>query len=155
MKRPSRKISRLLSSGLLCVLLMGAAPARAALGGDPEPAAADEKHTYARMQVVQSPGYTVHELDAGTGTVVREYVGPDGKVFAVSWRGQFRPNLRELLGDSYETYLAAAGKKWGRAPVTLSLPGLHIHMSGRQRAFYGRAYLPDRLPAGLTPDEIR
>jgi hypothetical protein len=155
MKRQSRKTSRLLSWGLLCTLLIGAAPARAALGGDPEPAVADERHTYARRQVVQSTGYTVHELDAGTGTVVREYVGPDGKVFGVSWRGQFRPNLRELLGDSYETYLAAAGKRWGRAPVTLSLPGLYIHMSGRQRAFYGRAYLPDRVPQGFSPDEIR
>lgn len=155
MNKPSRKVSRLLSWGGLCALLLGVTPAWAALGGDPEPAVADEKHTYARVQVVQNTGYTVRELDAGTGTRVREYVGPDGKVFAVSWRGQFRPDLRELLGDSYETYLAAAGKKMGRAPVILSLPGLYIHMSGRQRAFYGRAYLPDRVPQGLSPDEIR
>jgi hypothetical protein len=155
MKKQSRKTSRLLSWGLLGSLLLGATPSRAALGGDPEPAAADEKHTYARKQVVQNSTYTVHELDAGTGTVVREYVGPDGKVFGVSWRGQFRPNLRELLGDSYEIYLAAAGKKMARGPINLSLPGLFVHMSGRQRAFYGRAYLPERVPQGLSTDEIR
>jgi hypothetical protein len=98
----------------------------------------------------------VNKLDAGTGTVVNEYVGPDGKVFAVTWRGPFQPNLRDLLGDSYETYLAAAGKKKARGgPVTLSLPKLFIHMSGRQRAFFGRAYLPDRIPQGLSTDEIR
>jgi len=136
-------------------LLLGAAPAWAALGGDPEPAVADDKHTFASKKVVQNVGYTVNELDAGTGTRVREYVGPDGKVFAVSWRGPFRPNLRELLGDSYETYVAAAGKKMVRGPFNLSLPSLYIHMSGRQRAFYGRAYLPGRVPQGLSTDEIR
>lgn len=155
MNRPSRKTSRLLSLGLLGVLLLGANPAWAVLGGNPEPAVADQKHTYARMQIVQNPTYTVHELDAGTGTTVREYIGPDGKVFGVSWRGQFRPNLRELLGDSYETYLAANKPRMGRAPVNLSLPDLFIHMSGRQRAFYGRAYLPQRVPQGVSTDEIR
>jgi len=155
MKYPSPRASRLLSCFLLGSVLLGAAPARAALGGNPEPAVADEKHTYARKQVLQSLSYTVHELDAGTGTVVREYVGADGKVFAVSWRGPFRPNLRELLGDSYETYLAAPKPRAGRAPLTLSLPGLYLHMTGRQRAFYGRAYLPDRLPQNFSADEIR
>jgi hypothetical protein len=156
MNRQSQKTSRqLLSWGLLGVLLLGSLPAQAALGGDPEPAAADQKHTYARMQVVQNPGYTVHELDAGTGTVVREYLGPDGKVFGVSWRGQFRPNLRELLGASYETFLAAPRPKVARGPINLSLPGLFLHMSGRQRAFYGRAFLPDRVPQGLSTEEIR
>jgi hypothetical protein len=150
-----RKTSRWLGWGLLGISLLGAAPAWAVLGGAPEQAVADEKHTFARVQVAQNPGYTVHELDAGTGTTVREYVGPDGKVFGVSWRGQFRPNLRELLGDSYETYLAAAGKRVARGPINISLPTLFIHMSGRQRAFYGRAYLPHRLPQDLSPDEIR
>jgi len=155
MNRQSRKTSRLLSWGALCALLLGATPAWAALGGDPEPAAADQKHTYARMQIVKKPSYTVHELDAGTGTLVREYVGPDGKVFGVSWRGPFRPDLRELLGDSYQTYLAANKPRMGRAPVNISLPGLYVHMSGRQRAFYGRAYLPPRVPQGVSTDEIR
>jgi hypothetical protein len=155
MNKPSGKTSRLLSLGWLGALLFGAEPSWAALGGDPEPAVADHKHTYARKQIVEHPSYTVHELDGGTGTLVREYVGPDGKVFGVSWRGPFRPNLRELLGDSYETYLAASKPRPGRAPVNLSLPGLTIHMSGRQRAFYGRAYLPGRVPQGVSTDEIR
>lgn len=150
-----RKASRWVSWGMLGALLLGAMPAWAALGGDPEPAVADQKHTFARKQIVQAPSYTVNVLDAGTDTVVREYVGPDGKVFGVTWRGQFRPNLREILGDSYETYLAAAKPRAGRAPVILSLPGLYLYMGGRPRAFYGRAYLPDRVPQGVSPDEIR
>lgn len=155
MKCQSRKTLRLLLWGLACALLLGATPAWAVLGGNPEPAVPDHKHTYARMQIVKNPSYTVNELDPGTGTVVREYVGPDGKVFGVSWRGPFRPNLRELLGDSYETYLAASKPRMGRAPVNVSLPNLYVHMSGRQRAFYGRAYLPDRVPQGVSTDEIR
>ncbi|MGO9288473.1 MAG: DUF2844 domain-containing protein [Polyangia bacterium] len=30
-----------------------------------------------------------------------------------------------------------------------------IHTTGRQRALYGRAHLMDRVPQGLSIDEIR
>jgi len=30
-----------------------------------------------------------------------------------------------------------------------------VHSAGHMRAFYGRAYVPDLLPQGVNPDEIK
>lgn len=97
--------------------------------------------------------YTLHKLEATTGTKNHEYLGNDGRVFAVSWQGPFRPDLRQLLGIYYETYLNAAGFRVVRGPINIQLPGLAIHMSGHQRTLYGRAYIPDRVPQGLSTDD--
>jgi hypothetical protein len=142
-------------SGVFLALLLGAAPASAALGGDAESVAADQTQLRASRRILQATRHTMHELELPTGTKVREYLDQGGKVFAVTWQGPFRPNLRQLLGEHYETYLAAAGPRLSRGPVNLRLPGLIIHMSGHQRAWYGRVYLADQLPQGLATDEIR
>jgi hypothetical protein len=34
-------------------------------------------------------------------------------------------------------------------------PGFVVERSGHQRAFAGRAYVPQLLPAGVLPDVIR
>jgi hypothetical protein len=51
------------------------------------------------------------------------------------------------------------GNSWASPSLTRtdqhSAPGLVIHMSGHQRTFYGRAYIPDRVPQGLSTDDIR
>jgi hypothetical protein len=149
---PFRRLSVL---GALFALFLCARPARAALGGDASSVGTGQTHLLASARIVSAATHTMHELAAPTGTKVHEYVGNDGKVFAVSWQGAFRPNLRDLLGSYYETYLNAAGSRMVRGPLNIVLPGLVIHMSGHQRAFYGRAYLPDRVPQGLSTDEIR
>ena len=140
----------------VCVfaLLLGSQPAWAALGGDASSIGTGQTHLLASARILRAATHTMHEMEAGTGTKVREYVGNDGKVFAVCWQGPFRPNLRDLLGEHYESYLKAAGPRAARGPVNIRLPGLVIHMSGHQRAFYGRAYLVDRVPEGLSTDEI-
>ena len=146
---------RILAPTIVLTLLLGAAPARAALGGNAESVAADQTHLRATRRILQASRHTMHELELSTGTKVREYLDQGGKVFAVAWQGPFRPNLRLLLGEHYETFLAAAGPRLARGPVNIRLPGLIIHMSGHQRAWYGRAYLADQLPQGLSADEIR
>jgi hypothetical protein len=136
-------------------LLFCAQPAWAALGGDASSIGTGQTHLLATARITRAGTHTMHEMEAGTGTKVREYVGNDGKVFAVCWQGPFRPNLRDLLGAHYEPYLKAAGPRAARGPVNIRLPGLVIHMSGHQRAFYGRAYLVDHVPQGLSTDEIQ
>jgi len=69
---------------------------------------------------VRAELYTMHELEATTGTKVREYLDGEGKVFAVAWQGPFRPNLRELLGSYYETFLKAAAPAFLAARSTLA-----------------------------------
>jgi hypothetical protein len=136
-------------------LLLCSSPARAALGGDALSIGTGQTHLLATARIERAATHTMHELQAATGTKVREYADNDGKVFGVSWQGPFRPNLRQLLGSYYETYLKAAKTRVGRGPVNIQVPGLVIQMSGHQRAFYGRAYLVDRVPQGLSTDEIR
>ena len=150
-----RLFRKLLPPCAFLALLLCARPASAALGGDALSIAADQVRLAASVRILRAELYTMHELEAATGTKVREYLGNDGQVFAVAWQGPFRPDLRKLLGAYYETYLQAAGPRAARGPVNLRLPGLVIHMSGHQRAFYGRAYLTDRVPEGLSTDEIR
>ena len=139
-----------------CMLVaLGAQPASAALGGDASSIGTGQTHLLASARIQRATTHTMHELQASTGTKVREYLDNDGKVFAVSWQGPFRPNLRQLLGTYYQTYLKAAGPRAARGPINIRLPGLVIHMSGHQRAFYGRVYLADHVPQGLSTDEIR
>jgi hypothetical protein len=136
-------------------LLFGSSPALAALGGDASSIGTGQAHLLPSARIQRAATHAMHELRAETGTVVREYLGNDGKVFGVSWEGPFRPDLRHLLGAYYETYIKAAKGRVARGPVNIELPGLVIHMSGHQRAFYGRAYLVDRVPKELSTDEIR
>ena len=104
-----------------------------------------------------STGYSVHELKAATGTAVREYATADGRVFGVAWEGPWRPDLRQLLGEYFADYQEAGkNKRTGvNGPLVSSTPRLVIEMTGRPRAFYGRAYVPDLVPSGVEPDGIR
>ncbi|MGA2001895.1 MAG: DUF2844 domain-containing protein, partial [Terriglobales bacterium] len=102
--------------------------------------------------------YTVHEIQAASGTVVREYVSSAGIVFAVAWQGQFAPNMQQLLGAYFEQYSAgvqaAKASYVGRRPLNLHLSGLVVQLNGHIRAFHGRAYLPEQIPAGAKEEEL-
>jgi hypothetical protein len=151
----STLLRKVLPTCTFLALLFGSSPASAALGGDASSIGTGQTHLLASARLQRAATHVMHELQAPTGTKVREYLGNDGKVFAVSWQGPFRPDLRQLLGAYYDTYIQAAKGRVARGPVNIELPGLVVHMSGHQRAFYGRAYLVDRVPQGLSTDEIR
>lgn len=90
-----------------------------------------------------------------SGGKVRQFIADGGKVFGVAWSGSWRPDLRELMGSHYERYLAAMkGKRLARGPVRIELPGLILVMGGHQRAFFGRVYLLDQMPANTRPQDI-
>ncbi len=111
---------------------------------------------HASLQLVRRSRFTIHELQAPTGTKVREFVGSSGKVFSVAWAGRWRPNLRELMGSHYDSFLAGMrGRRVARGPVRLDLPGMVVIMGGRLRAFWGQVYLTDLLPAGLKLADVR
>ena len=130
--------------------------ARAALGDDMSAVAADQARLGASLQVRQRGGYAIHELAAPTGTKVREFVGESGKVFAVSWSGGWRPNLRDIMGAHYDRFIAGTrGRRVGHGPVRIELPGMVVVMGGRQRAFFGHVILTDLLPVGVKPEDLR
>jgi hypothetical protein len=103
--------------------------------------------------------YTVHEIQAGTGTVVREYVSSEGKVFAVAWQGPWPPDLRQILGSYFVQYTQAAKAQTeihvARRPVMIEQSGFVLQMAGHSRSFAGRAYIPEQMPSTVTAEAIR
>jgi hypothetical protein len=109
----------------------------------------------ASLKVSRRPNYDVHELATSTGSTVREFVGGDGKVFAVSWSGGWRPNLRDIMGTHYDRFISGTrGRLRARGPVRIELPGMVVFMGGYLRTFFGHVYLTDQLPAGFAAPGI-
>src|SRR5262249_49115351 len=132
-----------------------APPAPASLGGEESTVAADNAVLEGKMKVARVQRYAVHEIAAPSGTVVREFVSPAGKVFAVTWNGPSMPDLRQVLGPYFDTYVAAVKERKARGPINVVLPGLVVQSSGHMRAFSGKAYLPDAVPQGVASEEIK
>jgi hypothetical protein len=144
-----------LLAALALALAIVAFPAAASLGGDEATIAADQVVLTGKMKVSRVQRYAVHEIAAESGTVVRQYVSPAGMVFGVAWNGPTMPDLRQVLGPYYDTYVQAAAKRKARGPVKIELPGLVVQSSGHMRAFVGSAYLPGGVPKGVATDEIK
>ena len=134
-------------------------PALAALGGDVTSVHQDQAQMKGSLKTTQAEAYTVHEIKASAGTVVKEYVSPAGKVFAITWRGQFIPNMQQLLGTYFDQFAQAAKTQReshaGHRPLNIQQPGLVLQNGGHMRAYFGRAYVPDMVPQGVTPDALQ
>ena len=132
-------------------------PAHAALGGDLTSVDTDGQHMKAQLHLTTTnASYVVHEIQTANGMVVREYVSPAGKVFAVSWRGPTLPDLQQLLGSHYEDYQNAANAPHpGHRHLSIDRADLVVHSSGRLRAFHGFAYLPAEFPANLSINDLK
>lgn len=142
------------------MLALAALPALAALGDNVASVAADRAHLHGQLKgVTASTGFTVQEIDELTGTVVREYVSPNGTVFAVSWTGPSIPDLRQIFGSYFQQYLSASSRARhgaaARRHFEVTQPDLIVQSSGHMRAFHGRAYVPSLIPSGITPGDIR
>jgi len=143
----------LVAAGLIAGI--ATCPVQAALGEPVASVETDRLQVGGTLRVLPSAAYTVHELQAPSGTVVREYVSPAGIVFGVAWQGPSMPDLRQVLGTYFDPYVQAASKRNARGPVAIAQPGLVVQSGGHMRAFVGRAYIPQALPAGVAPDAIR
>lgn len=143
---------------LFAALLAMPLPAAASLGGDVSSVHADVAKMQATLKISSSDNFTVHELHSPAGVTVREYVSSSGSVFAVTWRGAFHPDLRQILGTYHEQYLQAVqaqrAHRRGHGPLLIRQPGFVIRISGHMRAFQGRAYVPQMMPAGVRAEEL-
>ena len=139
-------------------LAIVAAPsiACAALGDDVTSVDADRVHMRGAIRITNGARYAVHEIAAESGTVVREYVAPNGTVFALTWSGPWPPDLRQLLGSYFERFSrAAAAPRTARRPLMVHDGDLVVQFGGRPRAFVGAAYLSNLMPAGVGAAELR
>jgi hypothetical protein len=140
----------------LAALGVHVAPAFAALGDEVSAVERDRARMNGHLQVRRRSNYDIHEIATPLGTTIRELVSRDGKVFAVTWSGEWRPDLRDMMGQHYERFSARAqGKRRARGPVRIELPGLVVYMDGYLRTFWGHVYLSDQLPPGFSPDALQ
>lgn len=99
-----------------------------------------------------------HEALLGSGTTVKEFATPQGRVFAVSWRGPVLPDFSALLGTHFPTFRQNAesvrDKGVRKSTLALNQDGLVMRSTGRMRAFEGFAYLPALVPDGVVIDEL-
>jgi hypothetical protein len=139
--------------------LANARPVRASLGGDATTIEADRAKMQATVLSTSKDLYSVQEIHAPNNIVVREFLSPAGKVFAVAWEGPGRPDLQQLLGTYFDTFTKAAQAQkthhTGRAPLSVQQSGLVVQMGGHARLLVGRAYVPQMVPSGVNVEEIR
>jgi len=128
----------------------------AGLGGQEQSVVDDQKRMHGQLRTMANDGYSVQQIEAADGTMVREYVSSEGMVFGVAWQGQKLPDLSALLGDYFLLYQAALPVPvHRRTPVSVHTDGLVVEISGGMRSFYGRAYLPDHMPKTLKAEGIQ
>lgn len=145
--------------GIALLMLALPLPALAALGGDVTSVHEDQAQMKGTLKTTHAEAYTVHEIKASADTVVKEYVSPAGKVFAITWHGQFIPNMQQLLGTYYQQFADAAATQreghFGHRALNIQQPGLVIQNGGHMRAYFGKAYVPAMVPQGVTTDQIQ
>ncbi|WP_036169239.1 DUF2844 domain-containing protein [Massilia sp. 9096] len=150
---------RMMATGLLATVSLAC---HASLGHAPTsfPDTASSQAVRARALAAGSASavnYNVNSTTLTSGTVVREYVGSDGTVFAVSWNGPFIPDLRTLLGDQFQTLTSAAASRpmAGHSQLHIDRADVTIESTGHMRAYAGRAWIKAKLPAGFNVQDIQ
>ena len=145
-----------LSWVVFLTLVLGCAPAWAALGDSVASVNSDVQALGGQHRLVARSGYNLHQITAADGSVVNEFVSPAGKVFGISWQGRGIPDLHQLLG-SYMTELQH-GQRTGHIPrraVTIETPDFVYTSMGHERSFHGYAYVRSLIPSNLTPEVIQ
>jgi hypothetical protein len=141
---------------VLAALFAAALSGFAALGGSEQSVISDQIRLQASRKVVPEHGYRVHEITREDGTLIKEYVSFEGKVFGVSWKGPTLPDLSQLLGSNFAEFRNSLHPQAGRRKAAVVRTGdLVVESTGHMRAFEGRAYLNSMLPAGVTQDVVQ
>jgi hypothetical protein len=141
------------------VLIVGLIPqvALATLGQPEITVQTDVVLAHAAIKSMQDrTSYRVHEIQLPSGTLMREFVAPNGNVFAVAWQGPTRPDLRQALGQYFDAYASAPRSKFAdRRHVQIQQGDLVVQGGGHMRALTGRAYLLSAIPSGVNLGDLQ
>jgi hypothetical protein len=149
------------STCLLCLIgpaLLGSTGAQAELGGKAASVNADRTAMKAQLRTVSIGARTVHELTRPNGGSIREFTNAQGQIYAVTWSGPGKPDLRSLLGGYFATFQAdntQRSRLMRRRPPQVSRPGLVIQTGGHMGYFWGVAYIPPLAPAGFSVTDLK
>jgi hypothetical protein len=114
----------------------------------------------AQLHTVRLSNHTRHELSLPNGGSVHEFTNEQGQIFAITWYGPGKPDLRSLLGRYFATFQeASAGDAsrrghFKRRPVAVNRSDLQIQTGGHMGYFWGVAYLPALAPAGFSISQL-
>ena len=137
----------------------------AELGGSMSGVQADGAHMGKRMASVAMSNYSRHDITRANGGVVREFTNAKGQVFAITWSGPGKPDLRALLGRYFTAFQASAGLQASRGtigrtmhslrrPPQVSQPDLQIQTGGHMGWFHGVAFIPSLAPSGYSTSDL-
>lgn len=161
---PTRGIGSLKSispaiRAVMCVVLLYTPLAQGALGSNVMTLQEDHRRVGGAWRLRTSAQFQVHEFALPDGGAIRQFVAPDGTIFAVAWNTRLKPNLEILLGQRYADFQAGAAEVNRRPGIKRSLALRHrdvvVHSISHLNAFVGKAYAPSLVPAGVDLDEIR
>ncbi len=96
--------------------------------------------------------YGVLESVGAGGVVVREYADPSGTVFAVTWSGPTRPDMKKLLGDYFSRFVGE--RDHPRGPLRVDQSDVVIQSGGHMGALHGRAWVRSLVPQGVNADAL-
>ena len=138
---------------------LAATQAQAELGGPLSSVRADGVRMSAKMASLNSGPFMRHALTRPNGGTVHELTNANGEVFAVTWSGPGKPDLRALLGRYFATF-QGDGAGTGRAmhalrrPAQVNRSDLQIQTAGHMGWFRGIAFVPSLAPAGFAAADL-
>ena len=156
-------MARRLAANVVVFLLigcnpLGVMPVRASLGGDAASVIADMDDLHGSAASTVLPQYDIQDINNDNGMHVREFLTKAGIVFAVAWTGPVVPDLRPLLGASFDAYtksLSAMKLTGLTRSLRIATSELVVEAGGHMRAYSGRAYLPQLVPVSVAPADLR
>jgi hypothetical protein len=157
--RSTFRMSRTLLS-VFAAALLAAEPlaADAALGETAASVRADAAtlHSTAVARASSRHEFSVQRMTLPSTTVVDQYLSTDGTVFALRWRGPTPPDLSQLFGAYFPDYQALATQPHRRrARVHVDTGRMIYEAGGHMRDYWGLAYVPALMPAGVTEDDLQ
>lgn len=142
---------------LFTVLFTLQKPALAQLGGDtlvthPSVSVKRTENLVRR----NSNGYTVQKIITADEIEIHEYKNDAGRVFALYWSGNSKPDLRVFLGEYFGRYSQELNKPLsGRHPVNIQDSDLIVQTGGTMRNYFGIAFLPMHSPQNFKLEDIQ
>jgi hypothetical protein len=149
---PRPRLRPLAQAASALLLVLGCTGAFAALEEAPSELPAAKVHRTPGATSAGA-GYTDIARTLKSGTVVHEFVDASGSVFAVTWSGPFKPDLRKLLGRHFGAL--GPGAQGGNGSPDVKSEDFVVQSGGHMGAFEGRAWVPSRLPAGFDTQEMK
>lgn len=140
------------------LLATSVSPALAGLGGNEASISADLAKLNGQLSITTGAGFTVHEIQLPSGTIVREYLSTAGTVFAITWRGPVIPDLKQTLGTYYPLFRTVVNSTPTGADhrhLAVDQAQLVVRSHGHMRSHHGVVYVPQLVPPDVSLSDIQ